>query len=127
LLGQHPGGLRIVRRYYPRMRCLPKGEHSCLPLRIALCAGEQGKFWQADRWLFEHVTWRSEIASAEAARDIGLELGRFDDCLGRDDTYARAAEAWSRARKLRIPGTPYYLVGGKAVPESELSRLLRAL
>jgi uncharacterized membrane protein len=126
-LAQHPAELRIVRAFFPRIACDGKAGGNCLPLRAAACAGEQGKFWQADRYLFEHVSWDKELEPVRVAADLELERDRFMACLDRPDVVARAATATKRARKLRLPGTPYYVVAGKKMSEADVDRLIRAL
>jgi uncharacterized membrane protein len=125
-LARQPDALRVVRAYYPRIPCDASGDR-CLPLRIAACAGEQGKHWQADRYLFERVAWDRALEPARVAADLTLEAQRFSDCLDRPDVYARAAAAWKRAKKLRLPGTPYYVVDGKKMAEPDVARLIQAL
>jgi uncharacterized membrane protein len=126
-LAAHPKELRIVRRQYPRMAC-PKGENSaCHLVRLAYCAEEQGKFWEADRWLFEHAGGRHEVDPGAAARDIGLDEAKLRACMVRDDIFQRADDESRAARKKRIAGTPYYIVGDKAVPPEEVAKLLREL
>lgn len=126
-LAAHPKELRIVRRQYPRMAC-PKGEkEACRLVRLAYCAEEQGKFWEADRWLFEHAGGRHEVDLGEAARDIGLDEAKLRACVVRDDIYQRADDESRLARKKRISGTPYYIVGDKTLSPEEVAKLLRDL
>lgn len=126
-LAAHRDKLRIVRRQYPRMACPPGNSSACQHARLAYCAEEQGKFWKADRWLFEHSTGSHEVDAGAAARDIGLDEAKLRACMEREDTYRRADEESRLARKKRISGTPYYIVGDKAVSPEEVARLIREL
>ncbi len=45
----------------------------------------------------------------------------------RDDIYQRAEEESRLARKKRISGTPYYIVGDKTASPEEVGKLLRDL
>ena len=116
--------LRLVRRQYPRVRCQAGTETSCLPVRIAYCADEQGKFWQADRWLFERATQRVRIEPRRAADEIGLDAEKLATCVARSDIYERAVADSALALKYRLPGTPYYMAGDRRAPESGLAKLL---
>lgn len=119
VLAEHPQA-RVVRRQFARLPC-PRGvSTSCQLVRVAYCAQEQGKFWPADRWLFEHGTGRSQVDLGEAARDIGLNVERLRACVVSDDTYRRAEADAKVARQKRLPGTPYYIVGGKLVGPQDL-------
>jgi len=127
LLASQPAKLRLVRRYRPRTQCLPASEGRCLETRIALCAGEQDRFWQADRWLFAHAGGAEEPRVEDAAHDIGLDRERLSACLTRDATFERAAAERKRARQLRIPGTPYYASGDRVLTAAAAAALIDAL
>lgn len=126
-LAAHPEELRIVRRQYTRMSCPPGLNASCQLARVAYCAQEQGKFWQADRWLFEHATAKYQVDPGVAARDIGLIEGQLRACIVRHDTYERAAADATEAMKRRVLATPDYIVGDKKVSAEQLRKLIDAL
>jgi uncharacterized membrane protein len=126
-LAAHPDALRLVRRHYPRTMCQPRSETRCIAARIALCAGEQDRFWQADRWLFEHAEGGRELRAEDAAKDLELDAARLAECVSRDATFELAAAEWKRAKKLRIPGTPYYADGGAIVDPAKATALIDAL
>jgi uncharacterized membrane protein len=123
----HPGELRIVRRHWPRIPCQPHGETRCLPLRIALCAQEQGRFWQADRWLYDHSLGVDVPDVGAAARTLGLDGERLAACVTSVQTRERAVAEWNRARKMRLPGAPYYAHGEQLVTAATASALIDAL
>ena len=127
LLASHPKQLRLVRRYRPRTHCLPASEGRCLTTRIALCAHEQDRFWQADRWLFAHAGGTQEPSVEDVARDIGLDRERLSACLTRDTTFQRAADERKRARELHILGTPYYASGDRTLTAAAAAALIDAL
>jgi uncharacterized membrane protein len=126
-LAAHPKQLRIVRRQYPRMSCPIGMNASCQLARVAYCAQEQGKFWQADRWLFEYATAKYEVDLGVAARDIGLDVGKLRACVVRSDTYERAAADTKEATKRHIVNTPDYIVGDRKVSAEQLKKLIEAL
>lgn len=123
-LAAHPHALRIVRRQYPRSICRKNVKGTCGPLRAAYCAEEQGKFWQADRFLFEHGTDRKRPTPPMLAQAVGLDLAKLEACMQRPDTYERAETETRVAVKMKIQGTPVLLVGGKRVSEETLNTLL---
>lgn len=126
-LAQQSDKLRLVRRHFPATPCMPRVEGRCLAVRIALCAEEQDKFWQTDRWLFEHATQKRPLDTAEAAREVGLDQAALDACIDRDDTFKRAGEMWQIAKKLKIPGTPYYRIGDALMTHADAARRLDTL
>lgn len=124
VVAERPKEIRVVRRQFARLPC-PRGvASSCQMVRVAYCAQEQGKFWPADRWLFEHGTGRTEVDLGEAARDIGLDAQRLRACVVSDATYRRAEADAKLARQKQLPGTPYYIVGNKRLAPHELLKHL---
>lgn len=126
-LAAKPDKLRIVRRQFARMPCPPGKPASCQLARLAYCAQEQGRFWHADRWLFEHATGRHEVDVGEAARDIALDEPRLRACIVREDTYARAEADAKESRKKRFTGTPQYVANHKILTGQRLTELLDEL
>jgi uncharacterized membrane protein len=126
-LAEHPTSFRIVRRQYPRMYCRGHSNRLCLPMRVAYCAEDQGKFWQADRWLFQHVPPNDKIDLTVAARDIGLDHGALQACLVRSDVRARAEAEARYGMEQRFDGTPTFVVDGKRVTEATLAALVAEL
>lgn len=126
-LADHPKSLRVVRRQYPRGRCSAGRETICVGVRAAYCAEEQGKFWQADRWLFEHPEAGGRRALSSFASEVGLDPEKLRACMVRDDIYTRAVTESDLAMRKRFPGTPYYLVGDRRMPEEELAKLVAEL
>lgn len=123
-LAERPQALRVVRRQFARLPCPIGVSTSCQMVRVAYCAEQQGKFWQADRWLFEHGVGRSDVDLAEVARDVGLDVDGLRKCVVSDDTYRRAEAEARLARQKNIPGTPYYIVGNQLLSPQELSSRL---
>jgi uncharacterized membrane protein len=126
-LAEHRDTLRIVRRFYPRTMCEPRSEIRCLATRLAFCAEEQGRFWRADRWLFEHAAAGHQPDLDEASLDLGLDRVQLGACVARDATFERAVAEWRRAKKLHIPGTPYYASGDQIISAAAAARLIDSL
>jgi uncharacterized membrane protein len=126
-LADHPKSLRVVRRQYPRGRCPKDRETVCVGVRVAYCAEEQGKFWQADRWLFEHPEGQGRRGLPILASEVGLDVEKLRACMVRSDIYARADADADAALRKRFPGTPYYLVGDRRMPEEELAKVIKEL
>ena len=126
-LARHKDALRIVRRFYPRLMCTPPSASRCRSIRIALCADEQDRFWQADRWLFEHSEGGSEPEVADAAEALGLDVKRLTECVSRPATFERAAAEWRAAKKQHLPGTPYYILDGRRASAAEAEQRIDAL
>jgi uncharacterized membrane protein len=118
--------LRLVRHHQPRMRCTIDGRPSerCFHARAAICAGEQGLFWEMDDWLFHHASGTAKVDLEQAARDVGLDLEAVQACMQDPDTHARAQADVDEARERGIRGTPGYVVDGRRIEHDELRQLL---
>lgn len=114
LVAEHASSLRLVRHHYPRMKC-PRIEPfaHCEFARVALCAGDQGKAWQMDSWLFEHVPSRLRMDYAEAARDVGLDEATLRTCATSERTFERAQAEATAAAEAHIIDAPSYVLDGK--------------
>jgi len=114
--------LRIVRHHQPRMQCLPahEGSRRCEYARIAICAGERGKFWEMDDWLFAHAVGHADVDLAQAARDVGLDRARLRRCVDDPATFERAQRDVDDARRMKIRATPGYVVDGRRLGPAEV-------
>ena len=124
-IGKRPDELRFVHHNNPRMRCNLVGTTQCLPARVAFCAHEQGRFWQADRWLYGRAGRREALKLDQVARDLGLDFSKLEACVEHPDTYARIDAEAKDAQKRGLIGTPMYIVDGKRRTLNELAELLR--
>ncbi len=125
LLSKHPDALRIVRHQQPRLRCTDIGISGCVMLRVAICADQQGKFWQTDSWLFAHGTGERSVDLDQAARDVGLDPAALHACVDDNlETQREAARLAAEAREKGIRGTPGYVVDGRKLDPEELAAVL---
>ncbi len=113
--------IRLVRHQQPRMRCLPAiPGPRCLYVRAAICAGEQGKFWQMDDWLFSHIPGVLKLDLDEAAREVGLDAEALKACIDADETFKRAEVDAKAARLKKIRETPMYEIDGEKLTPAEM-------
>ena len=83
----------------------------------AECAGRQGKFWALHDRLFAAPGTLGDSHVQTAAKDIGLDLARFDSCA-ENEASARVRADSELAAKLQVGGTPIFFIGRK---ESQLT------
>lgn len=78
----------------------------------AICAGEQGKYWEMHERFFAIQKPGHVIDVPQTAAVIGLNTGRFDRCIAPDGRgRAALADDLSEGRRLKISGTPTFLLG----------------
>jgi len=111
------GEVKLVFRDYPFL-----GPESITAAEAARCAGDQGKFWDYDNYLFAHQGGENKGAfsnpNLEAfAKTLSLNTTTFNQCL-ESGKYAQAvADSKTEGTNAGVTGTPkgYILKDGKIV------------
>lgn len=105
----------------------------------AHCANEQGKFWDMHAALLGGAADLASGGIDRRARALGLEMGRFAECVARHRYSALIAAHGKEADAVGINGTPGFVVGRVAhgeltgvrvegaVPYDDFGELLREL
>jgi protein-disulfide isomerase len=94
---------------------------ACELAAAARCAGQQGKFWEYKKWVFDHLEDGAQngekIFSSDAlvaqATSLGLSGSGFKQCLDSKIELEKIKEDISFGQKLKITGTPLLVIGGK--------------
>lgn len=124
MLEAHPE-IRLVRRQQPITRCRD-GSNDCEWVRAAFCAGDQGKFWQADRWLFAHVRPKVSLLPLEFAEELELDVDALRACLRDSRTFARAQAERDFVQKFQLTATPSYFNGTRRLTHKEAAHFLES-
>jgi protein-disulfide isomerase len=77
----------------------------------ARCAGDQGKYWQMHDSLFTNAPTRDAAQLTAQAKALGLDMTKFDACLGGGRHAASIRDSASRMEQLGVGGTPLTLIG----------------
>lgn len=94
----------------------PQGERAAL---AAICAGEQGRYWEMHNALFANgEAWQGDAASAQRridaiAAELGLDAAALRVCAERAETKAVIAHHVSEAHALRVFGTPVFFINNR--------------
>lgn len=98
------------------------GDHGAgnLAHEVAACAGEQGLFWPMhDQVFYNQGRWmqdrRPERTFRGYARDIGVDLGQYDDCMDERRYLGRITATRDQGVGLGVQSTPTFIVGGLMV------------
>jgi protein-disulfide isomerase len=108
VLERHAGRIRFVHRDYliGRPRSLPVA-------RAALCAADQGKFWEYRRDLLTRQgDWSDQDLESRAAR-LGARPEEFRSCLASDRHDQAILASADEGQKAGVTGTPTYFVNGR--------------
>ncbi|MFZ5655346.1 MAG: DsbA family protein [Pseudomonadota bacterium] len=102
------GKVRYVMKQFPLVSLHPQAE---LAARAALCAGDQGDYWEMHDALF---AWSGELSPAtlkQRAGELGMDAGDFAACVDGDRHAATVAADQALGQKLGVRGTPNFFVG----------------
>ena len=126
VLGKYPKDVRLVYRHLPlanHSRAEPAAE-------AAVCADDQGKFWQYHDTLFENNRKLGDDDLLRYASEVGLDIDPFKQCLTSAETRTKVQTDLETARMAGISGTPAFLINGVLIsgakPASEFYKVIDA-
>ncbi len=97
-----PGQVRVVWKHQP----LPMHSHAVPAALAAEAAREQGKFWQLHAKLFQDQRALDDASLKRAAKEIGLDVRRFEQAFSARKGEARIQEDQKQAAAVGATGTP---------------------
>lgn len=104
-------------KHYPLPQHNPAAKYAA---NAAECAADQGRFWDMHAYLFQeggtalpNNLTQGRLRGMAAA--LGLDTGKFDDCLGREQFGEIVNADLNEARQLRVDSTPTIFVDGQKV------------
>ncbi|HPC82137.1 MAG TPA: thioredoxin domain-containing protein [Thermoanaerobaculaceae bacterium] len=101
--------LRVVFKQFP----LAMHQHARFAAEAALCAGQQGKFWQMHDWLFANQQKIAPESIRSAAPELALDAAAFGACLDQKTFAARVDDDVRLGESIGVTGTPAFLVNGR--------------
>jgi protein-disulfide isomerase len=114
----NPDRIRLVHRHFPLDQACnpivrqPFHPRACAFAALAACAGENGKFWEANDYLFQHSHDQGPFKVSRMAAAIGVDESALKGCL--ESRAAQLLEGDLReGLSLKITGTPTFRINGK--------------
>jgi protein-disulfide isomerase len=98
---------------------LPYHENAFISSEAALCAGDQGKFFEYLGVLFKNQHSLTEDFLKNTADSLSLDRTAFDACLNNHDHKADVLAQMGEGDKRKIPGTPTLFVNGQMIKWSD--------
>lgn len=103
------GLVQLAFRHFPLDAIHPRAVAAAI---AAVCAQEQGKFWEFHDLLFEDVKRLSDEDITAYAGAVSLNMETFTTCLSNDGEASKRVSAdRTQANSLSLRGTPAFLVG----------------
>lgn len=113
VIDEYGDDVRVVFRHFP-LSFHANAQGASL---AAECAAEQGKFWQMHDVIFDanEAGTMSVDAWKDAAEDLGLDTGDFDDCMDSQKYADKITEQMKDGAAAGVRGTPATFVNGTMV------------
>lgn len=109
LLAQYGDKVKFVYKHLP----LSMHKDAFGAARAAVCAEQQGKFWEMHALLFEKAQGLTSEAFRGYAAQLGLKADAFDTCLESEASRAAVTRDLEEARAAGIASTPTFILNGK--------------
>jgi protein-disulfide isomerase len=108
IMDKYKGKVRYVLRDYP----LPFHGNAKKASEAAHCAGDQKKYWEMNKLLFQNQKTLGVGELKKYAKDIGLNTGKFDKCLDSGKYTKKVDENQAYGSKVGVNGTPAFFING---------------
>jgi protein-disulfide isomerase len=105
---RYPTQLRVITKNFP-LDAHPKAKPAA---EAAMCAAEQGKFWEYNEKLFAKAPQIDVAQLAPIAAEAGLDKARFEECLTSHRTAPIVQADLDAGKKAGVTGTPSFFVNG---------------
>ncbi|WP_281647486.1 thioredoxin domain-containing protein [Parendozoicomonas sp. Alg238-R29] len=87
----------------------------------AVCADEQGKFWEYNKVAFSQQSSLNEGSKMTLAEGLGLDMSAYNECLTSDRPENKVARSEAEAERLGLTGTPAFFINGKVLQPENLA------
>ena len=123
---QYSGKVRFAYKSFP----LPSHPHAQKAAEAALCAGQQGKYWDFHERVYEKNGKGLDVSELkELARSLGVNGDQFDKCLDSSAEAANVKQSLDEGLKLGVTGTPSFFINGHfisgSLPYDQLNDLVQ--
>ncbi|MCB9729516.1 MAG: thioredoxin domain-containing protein [Deltaproteobacteria bacterium] len=99
--------------------------HALAAAHAALAAQRQGRFWEMSEAMFDNQERLSDDVIKELARQVGLDMQRFETDLKDPELDAILARDEAEADAAKVDGTPSIYLDGYLVEHDQLEEKLR--
>jgi predicted DsbA family dithiol-disulfide isomerase len=109
VMDSYKGKIRLFYRDYP----LPFHAQAQKASEAALCAADQGKYWEMHEKLFASQQALQVPQLKEHAKGLGLDAAKFDKCLDAGDKAKVVEQSKKAGEELGVNGTPHFFINGR--------------
>ena len=119
MLEKYPKDVKVVFMNFP----LASHRYARLAAAAAIAAKNQGKFWEFHEKLFENYKDLNQAVIENIAKDLGLDMARFNKDLRDADTQKLIARDLKEGFDAGVRGTPTVFVNGKVLKNRSIEGL----
>ena len=112
MMEEYDGQILFVYRNFPLTNIHPNAMKAA---EAALCAGNQGYYWEYHEMLFKADYGLGISAFTKYAEDLGLNMDTFTDCLENDVFTDFIREDMNEALEFGVGSTPSFFINGRPV------------
>jgi protein-disulfide isomerase len=112
LAERYPGRIRFVYRDFPLENIHPLARRAA---EAAQCARDGGKFWEYHDVLFAQSPKLAPEDLRRYAKDVGLDVDKFDACVASGVHSARVQKDLEDGSRLGVASTPAFFVNGRSL------------
>jgi protein-disulfide isomerase len=107
------------------------GQESVWAAQASECAADQDQFWEYHDLLFakqngENVGLFTKDKLIAYAKELDLDIAKFEPCLQNDETLQRVGADTEEGRQVGVTGTPTFFVNGKPLVGAQPVEVFRA-
>lgn len=130
---KHGDKVRLTYRNFPLdgscNSFVPNGGHTmaCSSARHAICAGQQGKFWEMHDLIFDNQESLSVASLSELATKAGLDQAKLETCLKDPATESILQKDIQWGDLIQLESTPTMIVNGRKLVGAHAPKDLEAL
>ncbi|MCR9094346.1 MAG: DsbA family protein [bacterium] len=125
VLERYPEDVRLVHRHFPLDSIHPQARPAA---EAAMCADEQGRFWDYHDAIFARSGRLEADSFAEIGRELDLDLDALGQCMGERRYQAFVQTDFEAGEAAGVTGTPAFFVNGIALKGArdadEISRVI---
>ena len=110
VLATFPKDVKLVWKNMPNDSAHP---HATAAAIAAYCAGQQGKFWEYGKALFDQQTILSDSLYPQIASSLGLDANKFAACVSSKDPLPIVQKDTDEGTALGIVATPTIFIGSQ--------------
>ena len=132
-LRKHADKVRLTFRNYPLdgscNGSVPNGGHrmACASARTAICAGQQGKFWEMHDLIFDNQESLSPQVLEELNGKAGVDAGQMAACLKDPKTETLLQQDIQWGDMIQLQSTPTLIINGRRLSGARSPKDLETL